>query len=50
VRQGIRDELRAYYEANPNAMEPKPCLSPLKIGLRKKLLEMENVRRGMKLQ
>jgi Zn-dependent peptidase ImmA (M78 family) len=50
VRQGIRDELRAYYEANPNAMEPKPCLSPLKIGLRKKLLEMENVRRGMQLQ
>lgn len=38
LRQKIRDELHAYYKAHPKAMEPKPALSPLKIGMRQRLL------------
>ena len=40
LRVKIRNEVRAYYKKNPKSMEPKPCLSSLKIGERRKILEM----------
>ena len=48
LRQHIREELRAYYDAHPDAMEPEPRLVALNIGMRRKLLEMEVARREMK--
>ena len=29
LRRQFRDQLHAYYEAYPDAMEPNPCLKPL---------------------
>lgn len=48
LRQKIREELRQYYKAHPKAMEPEPCLPPLRIGLREGLLAMEVGRKELK--
>lgn len=40
LRVKLRDEVRAYYRKHPKAMEPKPSLLRLKIGERRKILEM----------
>lgn len=47
LRQKIREELHGYYKSHPKAMEPKPALSPLKIGVRLKLLEAAAAKRGV---
>lgn len=47
LRQKIREELHEYYKSHPKAMEPKPALSPLKIGVRLKLLEAAAAKRGV---
>lgn len=46
LRQKIRDELREYYKSHPKAMEPRPALLPLKIGMMQKLLERAAAKRG----
>lgn len=47
LRQKIRDELHEHYKKHPKAMEPKPALPPLKIGIRQKLLEIAAAKRGV---